>query len=374
MSRQAINEVLVYLRHLITPRFDYGAVVRANSIEDPKPDSLHEDQLVARIAKAYRAACEDDQLATEPYQAGGYWTSYTKGVSPSIKAALEDDVPALRDLLRNFLNGPSSKGMYNYRILEGWTPSVVNNINLWLNDAESYLERGNFSFDDLIGAPTFGAPTTFVVGGKRIMWSAPNHRFQALQTRDILKDTPKPTVLEIGGGFGGMASFLLDDGIATYINLDLPEQLINASYYLGMANPDRNLVLYGEGNIPSDFSDIEGIFLLPNFCLPKLGEMSVDATVNFISLSEMPRLTVDEYIRQIMRVTRTFFYHKNSNVALDRKTHTEVPASKFNIDNNLFKNIAWRESDVLKINATRYVEALYQRVDSRTQANKDRAF
>jgi hypothetical protein len=82
--------------------------------------------------------------------------------------------------------------------------------------------------------------------------------------------------------------------------------------------------------------------LLPNFALPDIGTAVADLLVNVRSLSEMPVETIEEYLRQIDRIGRLFFFHEN--IFKERRDGLHgVPSSKFPILDN-FLLVAESES------------------------------
>lgn len=64
-------------------------------------------------------------------------------------------------------------------------------------------------------------------------------------------------------------------------------------------------------NIDRKVLDSYDIILMPNFMLPRLESLSVDFSINTISFSEMDYETIQEYLRQIDRTCRNYFYQEN---------------------------------------------------------------
>jgi hypothetical protein len=94
-----------------------------------------------------------------------------------------------------------------------------------------------------------------------------------------------------------------------YIGFDLPENALIQDYYLSCA-----------------FTG--GAFtLLPNFELPKV-KIKADLIINLGSLSEMPRETILEYLKQIDRIGRLFFFHENLAGERGDSLHG-IPISEF---------------------------------------------
>jgi hypothetical protein len=79
-------------------------------------------------------------------------------------------------------------------------------------------------------------------------------------------------VVELGGGFGGLAYYLIrDNPQVTYLDFDLPEATALASYYLMRSLPSLSIQLYGEVDLgqgplnpglhyDAEFRDLENAF------------------------------------------------------------------------------------------------------------------
>jgi hypothetical protein len=172
----------------------------------------------------------------------------------------------------------------------------------------------------------------------------------------------------MGGGFGGFAYYLLSSNKEVkYINFDLPEVLIIAQYFLMSAFPDKKFLLYGENGhqtISKDVIDKYDMILMPNFALPNVADNLADLFINTGSLSEMDYHTVEEYIDQIARITRKYFFHDNSDrPSLNTSGHVEVVSSKFPIPHDIFKRI-YKSNSLWGGGSGRYREHLYQRMEA----------
>jgi hypothetical protein len=174
-------------------------------------------------------------------------------------------------------------------------------------------------------------------------------------------------VAEIGGGYGGFAYYLLHSSKnTTYINFDLPEIVLIAGYYLMMALPEAKVLLYGEAeSITPEQVQNHDIILMPNFCLPELPDKSVDVFLNSRSLAEMPVPVIDEYLEQVGRTTRGYFFHDNSDEATTAPGSglLEVPASLFTMPQNVFKRI-YAVKTPWSGDLSRQKEYLYQALQS----------
>ncbi len=116
--------------------------------------------------------------------------------------------------------------------------------------------------------------------------------------RDVARER-RPRILEIGGGYGGLA-FLLSRLVpaATYTIVDLPESLAFSSIYLSVLHPGDAVSLPGTG---SDIEPDARFCLCPNFLLADLLAVSgpFDLVINTNSMNEMTAAQIDIYCRAI---------------------------------------------------------------------------
>src|SRR5215469_8212120 len=118
------------------------------------------------------------------------------------------------------------------------------------------------------------------------------------------------TVVEIGGGFGGMAYFLLRDRQPlTYFDFDLPECIALASYFLLKAFPSLTFLLYGEEEMtPKEVASAD-VVLMPLFEISKMQPRSVDVTFSSHAISALPSEFIAHYLDTICRITQGHFLY-----------------------------------------------------------------
>jgi hypothetical protein len=129
------------------------------------------------------------------------------------------------------------------------------------------------------------------------------------------------------------------------------------------AFPERKFVLYGERQVEfGQALESNDVMLMPNFELPQLPDDSVDFFINTGSLSEMDYATVEEYIAQVARTCRLYFFHDNSDRPVTKGGgHTEIPSSRFPIPEKTLKRIYKAKSTWVGLE-DRMREHLYRRV------------
>jgi putative sugar O-methyltransferase len=161
---------------------------------------------------------------------------------------------------------------------------------------------------------------------------------------EVIGDENNNLVLEIGGGFGGIAYHLFKDTNfdSCYLNIDIPEIAVISSYFLMMAFPEKKVLLYGEADkLTEEIIKEYDIIILPNFALPELPGNIADVAFNSHSLTEMNYSTVDEYLTQLARTTKHYFLHANHEY--EHEYYTPDGKKKKHVN---LKNYGLKDSDL----------------------------
>jgi hypothetical protein len=297
-----------------------------------------EAALLERICRAYIKAWEDGASAPLAYRATAWWKEVRRhNLRPVIRALLARDTEALRRMYGNFFRDPCSAGLIGlpwsgtlfgdgssdlYRRF--YLSDVLHRLDYWAEQT-----GGRFPVDALAG-PNIGNPFGALIEGTLIRSGIEYHHYCAHRVIDLLWDLSgdslaalppyaKATVVEVGGGFGDMAWYLLrDEPRVTYINFDLPETIALASYYLLKAFPEGRFLLYGEEDLSSESISKADVVLMPAFALAALPEESADLTFCSHLLSDISPAAMAEYLEAIARVTRDSFVHVSSRRATER--------------------------------------------------------
>jgi len=151
----------------------------------------------------------------------------------------------------------------------------------------------------------------------------------------MMEKTPL-TILEIGGGFGGLAYHLkriLPQ--ARYYVLDLPESLIFSAIYLSVLFPKERCHLLDLSLSDSVLKDCSpGFSFLPNFLFPRLVKsgLRIDLVINTLSMSEMSESQVRAYcegIHQLLGTTGVFFEQNQDNRAVNLLNASDIVGQYF---------------------------------------------
>jgi hypothetical protein len=145
-----------------------------------------------------------------------------------------------------------------------------------------------------------------------------------------------PYLVEIGGGFGGLAYYLA--GIvpqARIVIVDIPESLIFSSLYLSLLLPDRTHVYASPRAARESLApDTPGCTFLPNYMYDRLVETGpkFDLAINTLSMSEMAASQVEYYCRglkQLLSDEALFFEQNQNNIPFGRLDAQTVIAQHF---------------------------------------------
>ncbi len=141
---------------------------------------------------------------------------------------------------------------------------------------------------------------------------------------DGLLAKPKPVVVEIGAGYGGLAWFIKRKAPdVTYYIVDLPHALLFSSSYLTVALPDHAVCAF-DGNI----GDVKpgSLVCVVNRLLNDLKDIEIDLAINTLSFGEMPAPTVAayaEFIRRNLASEGALFEQNFNNRGFSKTCHCD---------------------------------------------------
>ena len=152
---------------------------------------------------------------------------------------------------------------------------------------------------------------------------------------ELVRSASRPRVIEIGGGYGGLALHLsrILKG-CRYMIVDLPETLIFSAAYLVLQAPAKRLYLYD----PADRFDADALaefdfVLLPDYRLDILTSFEFDLAINMASMQEMRVDQVECYLDFLRTNCRGVFYSCNR----DRQNRNDELPSLFELMRTRFE-------------------------------------
>src|SRR5579863_4499376 len=273
-----------------------------------------EAALLARICAAYKLAIENATEREDDFHPTPWWQDVkTRHLRPVQKALLSADIFALRGMYRNLFHDPCGLGLVrrppthtslgtlrlheeDYRFVR---EDMLHRIQYWQE-----MTGGRFPLTVLNASPV-GNPFGAIVEGVFIAVASEYHHACADRIHSLTR--ADATIVEIGGGYGHMAYYLLRDAPAIkYLDFDMPESLALAAYYLGRSFPERRMLLYGEDRNLEDAIGTSDTILMPPWEMQKLGARSAQFAFSSHVLSDLTPQAREVYLRQIARFTDGF--------------------------------------------------------------------
>ena len=331
-----------------------------------RPESDSDDGgLLDRICSAYIKAKDDERESPQTFNATRWWREISdKNLKPVTRALATRDLHSLRSMYRNFFRDPCSTGLVGLPVdmHECYFGDRISAFyrDFFLGDALHRLDvwkswtGTQFPFTAL-EAPNVGNPYGVLVDGVFIRIAAEYQHFYAQEIARLLGPAKAGTVMEIGGGFGGMASYLIrDHANVKYINFDVPETTALASYYLLKSFPTLRATLYGEAPITPSTLNESDVILMPSFELPKMPDKSVDIAYTSHVLRDMSVDVTCEYVDEIVRTTRSHI------LTLDRSKTFQLLQQRLNQTSNKFqllrkRPVFWNSARALEVDELEYL-------------------
>ncbi len=358
--KDKIKRIAIHILIRLDPRVSPKNMVNTNSNNFIKPDE--EDLKLAKIiCDSYSHMSKKIKTVDVPYQIGEFWYNIVNDKKKDFYEPIKKgDISSASFVLANFFRTSGIQGLWEGGVIKikgkdlGFISATLRNYDFWRVVTNQS--------PNVVNLPRVGNPIGYQINNSIVSIAQFKLHYHSQQVYNLIKDVgEKAVVVEIGGGFGGIIYYLFKMGFkGTYLEFDIPETLILAEYFVKKVFPDKKVLIYnGEKSITSDDINNYDIILMPNYMLKEMPDLSADIVVNTRSFSEMPYVTIEEYMIQIDRICKKYLYHDNANY----KSHSdEVPAYEFPIPESFrllikVKSLWYGGFDV----NNRFVEYLYER-------------
>jgi hypothetical protein len=211
-----------------------------------------------------------------------------------------DNVIALAEYLGVVRTESPEQGMIGY--------SLKGN----LNDIVAKIEG---AIGMSIGFPDVGGPYGVLANNSLITMEHPEHVYvvsrihQAVCNHFPVAQGRKFEIVEIGGGFGGLAYWMVKYkgiSVASYTIVDLPIVNVLQGYFLSKALGEENVRFYGESNSKKTLISVS-----PTFAISSMHEKDVDILINQNSMPEMTQKSVGIYIQFAKTNLKGIFFSYN---------------------------------------------------------------
>ena len=286
--------------------------------------STDDTALLDRICRAYIATVQKQHTAPDVYRATRWWEEIQqRSLRPVMHALLTRDITALRTIYSNFFRDPCATGLVSvpYGMTRSYFGSTMKDIHrrVYLSDTLYRIDHWQARTEDRyplhdLATPDVGNPFGALVDGTLVGVHSDFRHYCAHRLAGLL-ESGTSTVVEIGGGFGGTAYYLLRDQPGMkYLDFDVPESIALTSYYLMKALPHLTFLLYGEKPLTQESIAQADVVLMPLFEMEKVPSSSVAITFSIHAMSDLSPEALACYLDNIQRTTKDFFY----SVGVDR--------------------------------------------------------
>lgn len=297
-------------RYLVTrlqsPTWDVRHIERARSKISELPESMFN-----RMVASYTLMKRDEETANRVFMPSLHWQQYVdRSFKPMTEAIQQKNRDALSLFLSNMLTRDLGIEFESVRNLKGM--AAVRYVNHIRDLHAIWQANSNDSNIDRLETSSVGNPNGYRLDGTFITSGAFGNDIFSSRLAALISKVSTPIICEIGGGYGKLAHKLVAKvENATYIDFDIPEMVVIIYYFLSTVFPDKTFLLYGE-ETPANWITAEYDFvLMPGYAIESLPDNACDLIINKNSFGEMNRSTVEEYLVQISRCTKQYFYSMN---------------------------------------------------------------
>ena len=299
-------------------------------------------RLLERICAAYSKMIKEAPRHSRDYGPSPWWKSVERKMLSEVQKALRaQDIAALRVMYENFFCAACGTGLVRrpVKIEDARNQFDSDEVRLSVIREDTFYRIGYWRTQtdgrlpiSALQSPDVGNPFGVTIDGTLIAAGAESQHACAHRIAQIAG--AQSTVVEIGGGFGNMAHYLLKtDATIKYIDFDIPESLALTAYFLGRSAPDRAMVLYGEKEFASGPTIASESALMPPWTMEKLPDKCVDVTFSSHVLWDLTPSAREKYLEEIARFT--------SGVLIDVSSEKDEAAESYE---SLFTCVARRQS------------------------------
>ncbi len=296
---------------------------------------------------------------------GGAWQNIDVSARKKLIISLNNQ-KNLRDKFSNFFRNSFSFGLisshWEQKNKKNWERDIISNILKNISAWEEFCMSSKIDYKYLDSKNDPGNPYGLNYKNNLILFDTPRHDYYAKKITNILRNCKDPLIIEIGGGYGGLLSQLLKRKFSfSYINIDLPQSLAVAYYYI--KKKFNKKILFSRKLKKIDLKKNKFIFMPFSNDIFDMPKLDTSLVFNSNSFSEMNKNISTKYFNLINKILKPkYIMHQNSNYLLypDSKLHIEIQSSDFNIDYRNYNSI-YSFPSIFQGGSGRYREYLFER-------------
>lgn len=181
-----------------------------------------------------------------------------------------------------------------------------------------------FFLDEIVESQYSITQGLIVQGGSYCSTSLLWHARFFISIWKALGDLRDISVIEVGGGFGGLARLMLrSQKVRQYVIADLPESLVSSYAFLRLNFLDLDIQLAAT---PAEVADKKGadVLLVPSDYLEEMESRKFDLAINTGSIQEMPRSSAERYVSFFENGADIKFFYSLNYSLIQHFRHTET--------------------------------------------------
>ena len=320
---------------------NFEILIPADSIVDKSDLPIAE-----RIFDSYKKMKKDQLNVSQKYKPSSLWQNHIDNDFSFLKKSYEnEDLEKFLFFLQNFGNWDKYLGIENQTLIKKYNKNIFlkkflsneifnGQMQLW-----KYFNKETSKIAQL-NMPRFGNQNGALIDNNFVVLGSFFNEIYSKIINKYLDKNNHNVIADLGGGYGKLAYYCLKDlKKYTFVDFDIPETLILASYFLTKSFPNKKVFYYGEQKLEDiNIKDYDLIFM-PSWEIEKIKNDSVEFMINRNSLGEIEPESADNYINQIHRISKYFF---SSNHEYFRNKFDNNKSSLLNSEynkNNKFKEL-----------------------------------
>tara|TARA_Y100001958_G_C21160119_1_gene494176 strand:- start:62 stop:1234 length:1173 start_codon:yes stop_codon:yes gene_type:complete len=292
-------------------------VIRKKKIKtySPKKNIIDKNDipLAERIFKSFKNMKSQQENKSKLYKPSSMWQDHIdqdfKFMNDSVN---QNDLEKFLFFLQNFGNWGRYLGIENQKLIKDYSRNFI--LNKYLKDEIFYSRHELWKFitqkNDIscLDFPKYGNQNGAYIDDTFVNLGSFFDDIYANIIKNFLQNNQKNIIIDLGAGYGKLGYYITKNlSNTTLVDIDIPETLCLASFYLSKCYPKKRNFFFGEGNIGSETFKNYDLIFLPSWEIEKISDDSIQLVVNKNSLGEMDPNAAENYLKHIHRISKYFF-------------------------------------------------------------------
>jgi putative sugar O-methyltransferase len=269
--------------------------------------------LAERIFKSFKLIKNQQESKSSLYKPSSLWQSLIdKDFNFLVDSFKKNDVEKFLYFLQNFGNWDKYLGIENQTLVKKYSKNIFlrnflreeifgGQLKLW----KFFNHKKDLKF---LNMPKHGNQIGATIDGNFVVIGSFSNQFYAEILSKYLSRNKKNIMMDVGGGYGKLGYYMMKNNQnLTFIDFDIPETLVLASFYLSKCFPNKKNLFYGEKDLDEKVLDEYDLIFLPPWEIENIGKDKIDLAINKNSLGEMEPDVANNYIEHIHKTSRFFF-------------------------------------------------------------------